>query len=126
MSAAVLVLFFSSRRRHTRCALVTGVQTRALPISFGSLGALVRQTASDFGTGVYLKPDAGLRDRLRARYAALGQPGGQLVGLSWRSANWHLGDYKSLRLETLLPLLRQPGQVWINLQYGEEIGRAHV
>src|SRR3546814_14662825 len=28
--------FFSSRRRHTRCALVTGVQTCALPIS--SLG----------------------------------------------------------------------------------------
>src|SRR3546814_10212535 len=26
--------FFSSRRRHTRCALVTGVQTCALPISF--------------------------------------------------------------------------------------------
>src|SRR3546814_4977445 len=25
--------FFSSRRRHTRCALVTGVQTCALPIS---------------------------------------------------------------------------------------------
>src|SRR3546814_7949222 len=24
--------FFSSRRRHTRCALVTGVQTRAIPI----------------------------------------------------------------------------------------------
>src|SRR3546814_11672372 len=28
----VLVFFFSSRRRHTRCALVTGVQTCALPI----------------------------------------------------------------------------------------------
>src|SRR3546814_401088 len=27
------VLFFSSRRRHTRCALVTGVQTCALPIA---------------------------------------------------------------------------------------------
>src|SRR3546814_1671697 len=26
-------VFFSSRRRHTRCALVTGVQTCALPIS---------------------------------------------------------------------------------------------
>src|SRR3546814_17755149 len=26
--------FFSSRRRHTICALVTGVQTCALPISF--------------------------------------------------------------------------------------------
>src|SRR3546814_6458916 len=28
-----LSFFFSSRRRHTRCALVTGVQTCALPIS---------------------------------------------------------------------------------------------
>src|SRR3546814_612953 len=27
-----VILFFSSRRRHTRCALVTGVQTCALPI----------------------------------------------------------------------------------------------
>src|SRR3546814_3161676 len=30
----VLLFFFSSRRRHTRCALVTGVQTCALPISY--------------------------------------------------------------------------------------------
>src|SRR3546814_7405424 len=29
----MMFLFFSSRRRHTRCALVTGVQTCALPIS---------------------------------------------------------------------------------------------
>src|SRR3546814_3640344 len=28
----VVLLFFSSRRRHTICALVTGVQTCALPI----------------------------------------------------------------------------------------------
>src|SRR3546814_3691511 len=27
-----MLFFFSSRRRHTRCALVTGVQTFALPI----------------------------------------------------------------------------------------------
>src|SRR3546814_4106708 len=27
-----MLFFFSSRRRHTRCALVTGVQTCALPI----------------------------------------------------------------------------------------------
>src|SRR3546814_10581079 len=33
----VLWFFFSSRRRHTRCALVTGVQTCALPI-FGAFG----------------------------------------------------------------------------------------
>src|SRR3546814_3968857 len=28
-----MLFFFSSRRRHTRCALVTGVQTCALPIA---------------------------------------------------------------------------------------------
>src|SRR3546814_3138609 len=60
--------FFSSRRRHTRCALVTGVQTCALPISLirrlmathevvvtieegsiGGLGAHVLTLASDEG-----------------------------------------------------------------------------
>src|SRR3546814_20286072 len=30
--SVLLLFFFSSRRRHTRCALVTGVQTCALPI----------------------------------------------------------------------------------------------
>src|SRR3546814_4350282 len=33
--------FFSSRRRHTRCALVTGVQTCALPIYFRAKGCTV-------------------------------------------------------------------------------------
>src|SRR3546814_15993126 len=32
------MFFFSSRRRHTRCALVTGVQTCALPIYARLLG----------------------------------------------------------------------------------------
>src|SRR3546814_6115860 len=35
MFSACVSFFFSSRRRHTRCALVTGVQTCALPISLG-------------------------------------------------------------------------------------------
>src|SRR3546814_12602351 len=34
------VFFFSSRRRHTRCALVTGVQTCALPI-YRNVGRLL-------------------------------------------------------------------------------------
>src|SRR3546814_3873393 len=34
-------LFFSSRRRHTICALVTGVQTCALPISHWREGGTV-------------------------------------------------------------------------------------
>src|SRR3546814_1357601 len=36
------LFFFSSRRRHTRCALVTGVQTCALPISKASMAVHVR------------------------------------------------------------------------------------
>src|SRR3546814_2424791 len=35
MLGYIFCFFFSSRRRHTRCALVTGVQTCALPI-YGS------------------------------------------------------------------------------------------
>src|SRR3546814_7666933 len=37
MCWCVCCFFFSSRRRHTRCALVTGVQTCALPISSRAL-----------------------------------------------------------------------------------------
>src|SRR3546814_6825280 len=33
----LVIFFFSSRRRHTRCALVTGVQTCALPICHGPM-----------------------------------------------------------------------------------------
>src|SRR3546814_17043051 len=44
------MFFFSIRRRHTRCALVTGVQTCALPIFTKTLGAheMVRIEATDY------------------------------------------------------------------------------
>src|SRR3546814_7971309 len=38
--------FFSSRRRHTRCALVTGVQTCALPILFSRAFQLMVEDGS--------------------------------------------------------------------------------
>src|SRR3546814_6394338 len=37
---ACVIFFLSSRRRHTRCALVTGVQTCALPISASVVDSL--------------------------------------------------------------------------------------
>src|SRR3546814_9141638 len=40
----VCVYLFSSRRRHTRCALVTGVQTCALPIYFLGRGGGFKKT----------------------------------------------------------------------------------
>src|SRR3546814_4368543 len=41
----VIILFFASRRRHTRCALVTGVQTCALPICSRSASAIEPATS---------------------------------------------------------------------------------
>src|SRR3546814_4099004 len=54
LSVWCLFFFFSSRRRHTRCALVTGVQTCALPISFPPVIVY---------TGQDLSPDDELRLR---------------------------------------------------------------
>src|SRR3546814_2229341 len=47
----LFLFFFSSRRRHTRCALVTGVQTCALPIS-------------DYGRGITIDT-AGIEEQMR-------------------------------------------------------------
>src|SRR3546814_6195687 len=43
--------FFSSRRRHTRCALVTGVQTCALPISARSAAIANKMTPEEIERG---------------------------------------------------------------------------
>src|SRR3546814_9665193 len=43
----IYIFFFSSRRRHTRCALVTGVQTCALPISSSSSAIGSRRVEPD-------------------------------------------------------------------------------
>src|SRR3546814_11235686 len=68
-------IFFSSRRRHTRCALVTGVQTCALPISMKarkSLSALfiamcaLMLTASACSTAPPPRPTANLFSQLLA------------------------------------------------------------
>src|SRR3546814_3854050 len=50
MLCYALFFFLSSRRRHTRCALVTGVQTCALPISARAISAIF--------TEVVIAPDA--------------------------------------------------------------------
>src|SRR3546814_7726677 len=54
--------FFSSRRRHTRCALVTGVQTCALPISALALAAqdAVRDPECGLRPGQVQQADVGI------------------------------------------------------------------
>src|SRR3546814_4355957 len=53
MCYRLCVFFFSSRRRHTRCALVTGVQTCALPIcTIVVLGKAGRNFAAGMSGGI--------------------------------------------------------------------------
>src|SRR3546814_16715288 len=55
----MFVFFFSSRRRHTRCALVTGVQTCALPIFVDVYGEFYIQSLRNRGvTAITKQPDA--------------------------------------------------------------------
>src|SRR3546814_7514419 len=90
MRVLFLVFFFSSRRRHTRCALVTGVQTCALPIS--QLAMLRYQlnphvlfnTLNSISTLVLLKqaePANAMLSRLSAflRYTLANEPTAQVT-----------------------------------------------
>src|SRR3546814_8538350 len=58
-----IFFFFSSRRRHTRCALVTGVQTCALPILGWHLSRSGKATTAS----------AALEQALITRYGSLGR-----------------------------------------------------
>src|SRR3546814_4258868 len=67
--------FLSSRRRHTRCALVTGVQTCALPISMGLKDA-AKKLMADAGVPVtpgYLGEDQS-PEHLQREADAIGYP----------------------------------------------------
>src|SRR3546814_10243108 len=60
----VVLLCFSSRRRHTRCALVTGVQTCALPIyplRFGVAGGVIEGAIAVNGRTEVPSADVDLR-----------------------------------------------------------------
>src|SRR3546814_9794237 len=85
--AIVLVFFFSSRRRHTRCALVTGVQTCALPISRDQSPALQLNALREAGCEkVFTEKASGAqRDRPELR-AALDGSVAKIVKLehAWR------------------------------------------
>src|SRR3546814_1860072 len=100
----MFLFFFSSRRRHTRCALVTGVQTCSLPISLHRGGWLASAQLADRGNSSphrkAFRRYPILRVSRRGRNAALrscdaGEADGPAAGrLSWdevavvRMARW--------------------------------------
>src|SRR3546814_5260597 len=76
----IKVFFFSSRRRHTRCALVTGVQTCALPISvnmvFQSYAVFPHMTVGEnvaYGLKVTGVPKAETAPRVRSEERRVGK-----------------------------------------------------
>src|SRR3546814_5781655 len=81
------MFFFSSRRRQTRCALVTGVQTCALPIcaDVGSSRGYVTAYAAETGK------------QLRRFWTVPGQPGvdddetTRIAAESWSGEWWKYG-----------------------------------
>src|SRR3546814_1820376 len=59
----IFIFFLSSRRRHTRCALVTGVQTCALPISDKSrTGGDYEEIGSLYGFQLLVKTEMSQKD----------------------------------------------------------------
>src|SRR3546814_10644914 len=121
----ICVFFFSSRRRHTRCALVTGVQTCALPICCFNIhasllprwrGAAPIQRAIEAGdrdTGItIMRMEAGLDTGpmlLHERVA---------IGDDTSAAMLH-DTLAALGARLIVTVVEQ-------LARGEQIGRAHV
>src|SRR3546814_4655248 len=93
----MVAFVFSSRRRHTRCALVTGVQTCALPISrttsapAADSATLVRVRGLHFSQGKRKIYDGIDVDIARGKITAIMGPSGtgkttllRIIGGQWR------------------------------------------
>src|SRR3546814_2608461 len=123
------VFFFSSRRRHTSCALVTGVQTCALPIS----RTAAAQAA--FSTSGEMSAQSSARNRSRDLWVSGSTPFGAGKRLpkspiipSWIGVGLELfigfgdefcGDVSLVNWLTSRPILR--GSVIIALDQFEEV-----
>jgi hypothetical protein len=88
-------------------------------VSLATLPRHLRRRAEDFPRHAgYLRADAAKVERWRARLATLGA--GKKVGLSWRGGVARTGrSWRSMDVETLLPVLRTPGAHFVSLQYGD-------
>src|SRR3546814_1672107 len=103
--------FFSSRRRHTRCALVTGVQTCALPISLAAqqlhvsiggrpiLHGVDCTLAPGVLTGVIGPNGAGKTTLLKALMCLLGADRGRVLIDGRPAAQMTAGERARLRSE---------------------------
>src|SRR3546814_10785718 len=104
------MLFFSSRRRHTRCALVTGVQTCALPIfqQFGGPHEVtIRTPLPEGGEGASNRAATALKQTVMAgypdaRFGSVDAVSGKVSGELFRTGSYamrseeHTSELQSL------------------------------
>lgn len=93
------------------CAAAAALEIGSLPHALGGLSP-ADGLAAPFLTADRVRASA-LRDGLGA------PPGTRLVGVCWRSRNAAFGGFKSTRLTDWAPILRVPGMLFVNLQYGD-------
>jgi len=88
-------------------------------IAAGSMGQYLRPDRQSFPRhDGYLAADAAAAGAMRARYLDLAK-GRRVVGLSWRTRNVAENESKSIDLTDLASILRTPGVMFVNLQYGD-------
>src|SRR3546814_3599532 len=121
--ADVDVFFFSSRRRHTRCALVTGVQTCALPISCylpsNGRSALTRRRGQQ--TMKRASASVGARSEVREKTARPGQRSVPVL-----SGSKDMEVHTRTRIACSASIAAQDGQIGQAAYAASKIGRAHV
>ncbi len=87
-------------------------------ISLIELGSIFRQTLESIPAHKgYLKPDENLASTLRQKYQTMAN-GRRIVGVSWKSENFVVGSFKSVALETWIPILKVPNIFFVCVQYG--------
>src|SRR3546814_15456538 len=124
ISFVFLFFFFSSRRRHTRCALVTGVQTCALPIFNG----LQRNKGIEFSLdgepvkGLRVIAGLSITDAKQSRTQGGATDGLDAIGVPAYTANvnveWALGLLPGV---TLPGTLMQTGKQDVTLVHQPEL-----
>src|SRR3546814_10064921 len=95
MCSSYLFFFFSSRRRHTRCALVTGVQTCALPISLWGRGGLRQGEPAATQMLAALAGSEAIRDGLERAGLSMES---RALSLLQAAMDWQWRDANTLRL----------------------------
>lgn len=86
--------------------------------SVSELGRHLRPSFDAFTRKAYLRADPALTQELRGKYAAAAA-GRRIVGISWRSKGLGAQAEKTPDLAQWSRVLKTPGVLFINLQYGD-------